>query len=204
VRINDEVKAQLRVKLDEPRKAVAGELVAYSADQVEGIRLTDEDDPDCGHATYIGIGGRWIGQYDAVYNKGLSRRNVDRGNEFLISAEHALASARLAPFVANCFCAAELFAKARLLLLAEFGFREKCNHRHVAQRLNYHFHLGNLPSDGRDAFNKLTNLRDPARYLDSGDLHLSNEDARELLNAVIAFRDETIAYLESFDKRADG
>jgi hypothetical protein len=195
VRINDEVKAQLRLKLDKTQEPVVGQDVAFTADQVEWIALADHDDPDCGHATYFTIGGRWIGQFDAIYNKGLSRSNLNRGNEFLVSSEQALHDTRLAAFVANCFCAAELFAKARLLLLAEFGFRKKSSHKGVAQRLNYHFHIGNLGADGRNAFNRLANLRDRARYLHGGDLQLSNEEARELLNAVTAFRDETSAFL---------
>jgi hypothetical protein len=104
----------------------------------------------------------------------------------------------MSAFIDNLFSAAELIAKANLLLLFEFRMREKSSHKGVAERLNYQFHLGNIERDRRDAFNRLAALRYKARYLDAGDLAIDGNEARELLTTIKALRDDPLRWLKNF------
>jgi len=200
IRINEEVRAHLVVKLKDGTEPALGTTVFWDdVEQVQGIRLTDDDDADCGHATYIRAGKGWVGQWDAIYNKGTARKHLERGDEFLHVAEHAINNGKLAPCIDNLFSAAELIAKANLLLLFEFRMREKSSHKGVANRLNYQFHLGNIEQDRRDAFNRLAALRYPARYLDAGALAVDETEAQELLTAIKALRDDALRWLKNFE-----
>lgn len=182
VRINrPEVKAQLRVELKQGRIKEAGESVLLDdVERFDGIFLTDEDDPDCGHATYLRLGDRWHGHFDAIYNKGLAKRHLEVGNEFQRAAEAALQLKHFHAFVDTLFSAAELYAKANLLLLAGFGFRDKATHDGIKAHYNMQSHLGNVDASHSGILNRLSRLRNPARYL-KGSLMLSDEDAASML-----------------------
>jgi hypothetical protein len=185
VRINrSEVKALLRVEVKEGVTKPPGEsLLLDEMETFEGVELTDDDDPDCGHATYMRLGDRWYGQFDAIYNKGLARRHLEVGAEFQKAAEHALAQNHLHAFTDNLFSAAELYAKASLLLLAGSGFREKATHEGIKSHYNKHGHLGNVDTAHAGVLNRLSRLRNPARYL-KGTLVLPREEADAMLASV--------------------
>lgn len=185
VRINrSEVKALLRIQVkDGVTKPPGDPLLLEEMEAFEGIQLTGDDDPDCGHATYIRLGDRWYGQFDAVYNKSLARRHLEVGEEFQKAAEYALAQNHLHSFADNLFRAAELYAKASLLLLAGFGFREKATHDGIKTHYNRHGHLGNVDAAHTGVLNRLSRLRNPARYL-KGTLVLPKEEADAMLASV--------------------
>jgi hypothetical protein len=195
VRVNrGEVKARLRVKLKEDvRKQEGEEVLLGDVDQIEGIELTDHDDADCGHATFFRFGEQWHGQFDAIYNKGLAKQHLVAGDEFYVTAKHAFEKRHWLAFADNLFSASELYAKAALLLLAEFGLRKKANHDGIRTRFNYHSHLGNVDANHSRVLNRLSALRNDARYL-KGQPQITEPDAAEMLSLV----KEMKAYAQRF------
>ncbi len=193
IRINDEVRARLKVKLRDGVQKTEGEDVHLcDIEGIETVELPSTEDADCGHATFVKLGDRWVGCLDAVYNKGLATIYLAKGKEFLAAAKYSLDTNATSAFIDNLFSAVELFAKAKLLLLADFQLREKSNHKAVAARFNYHSHLGNVPAEQRDAFNKLCQSRYPARYLDIGEAEINRQQSVNLVAAVESVRDDVV------------
>jgi len=184
VRINSEVRAIAKVKFRPDLTKKRGEPV-YE-DELEGlgqINLTEKDDPDCGHATLIRIAGRWTIAFDFRYNKALSKRHIETADEFCVSAEFCFSQKKWSPFVDNLFSAAELAAKSILLSMADPKFRKKARHKAIQIKYNRFADLGNVEAVYRDTFNKLSGLRDRARYL-KGRLSISENEARKFLDIV--------------------
>jgi hypothetical protein len=191
IRINrGEVRARLRVNVKEGVQKLAGEeLLLSEVESFDGVELTEQDDPDCGHATFIRFGQQWYGQFDAIYNKGLAKRHLDVGLEFQNAAAYALDQRLMYAFVDNLFSAAELYAKAKLLLLAGFGFRKKATHEGIHAHYNKQSHLGNVDSTHSSVLNRLSGLRPAARYL-KGDLTLIEDDYQVMLKLVGEMHDQ--------------
>jgi hypothetical protein len=197
VRINAEVKGTLALKIKDGVTKVAGDPVSEAeVEHAAGFALGPDDDPDCGHMTFVRIGTRWFGQFDFIYNKGLAERHLGRGREFLSAAEHALEQEHLGACIDNLFSAAELFAKAHLLLLSELQFRGKSGHKHVGSRYNYHSHIGNVGESHRNALNTLSRLRGGARYLDGAGLPLDQNTAQSLRDDVRGMADTVAQQLK--------
>jgi len=184
VRINSEVKAIGKVKL-KPRisKKVGDPIREHEVEGLREITLTEEDDPDCAHATLIRISNSWIIAFDFRYNKALSAKHMETAKQFYESAEFAFNQRNWAPFVDNLFSAAELIAKATLLLMPDSKFRNKAKHGGIQVRYNRFADLGNVKPVYRKTFNRLSGLRPYARYL-RRDITISEKEARNLLNAV--------------------
>jgi HEPN domain-containing protein len=185
VRLNEEVKAHLGAKLRDGVVKQPGDLVYWHefAD-VAKVELAEDDDPDCGHVTMLLIDGRWIVSFDFVYHKATSRKHVDVAAQFFRSAEAALARSDWAAFVDTLFSAAELAAKAWLVLLSDSRFARKTSHREIQERYKQHSEL-NVEPAFIAALNKLSGWRDRLRYL-HGDLEITADEASELLRTVEA------------------
>lgn len=186
VRLNDEVKAVAKVNFKPG--AVAGKrpgdlIMADEIEDIAEVMLPDTDDPDAGHATFIQVGGRWCMAFDFRYNKALSERHLSDAREFLEAARHCLDRSAWSAFADNLFSAAELAARALLLMLPDPKFRSKATHKAIHARFNSFAKLGNVPPSGRAVFNKLSALRPPARYGAKG-IVLDPEEARTLLGDV--------------------
>jgi HEPN domain-containing protein len=190
LRIDDEVRALAKLKLKEGIIKKAGDpILASELDGLADVRLTDTDDPDCGHATIVRVGDTMFLAFDFVYNKGLAAKHVKTGDEFLLSAEQSNNLGHRAAFVDNLFSAAELYVKAILLNVgATPGLRTKASHKEIAARFKRFACLGNIDPRHRAAFNSLSRLRGPARYL-KGNLSLTPAEASSLLEAVSDLRD---------------
>lgn len=182
VRLNDEVAAILRVQAKEP--IAAGDPV-YSSQigNVVGMELPDDVDPNAAHATVARIGDAWYLGFDFRYNKALSQQHVETANEFLSAAHTAMESEHWRAFLDNLFSAAELLSKAVLLLLPDADFVKKTSHRSVHARINRFAHLGNIAPEFRDTFNRLSQLRSPARYLER-EVQLLPEEAASMYSIV--------------------
>ena len=184
VRINSEVRAIGKAKLKPGISKKAGEpIFEHELEGLEEINLAEEDDPDCGHATLLRISGRWIIAFDFRYNKALSRKHIQTAKQFYESAEFSFGQKNWAPFIDNLFSAAELIAKSILLSMYDPKFRKKATHKAIQIRYNRFADLGNVEAVCRETFNKLSGLRDRARYL-KGDISISEEEARRLLGIV--------------------
>jgi uncharacterized protein (UPF0332 family) len=167
VRLNDEVRAVAKVRFKpgamEGRR-VGDEITADEIDDISEVMLKDEDDPDAGHATFIQVGKRWCMAFDFRYNKGLSERHLNDAREFLEAARHSQERSAWSAFVDNLFSAAELAARALLLVLPDREFRRKATHKAIHARFNRFANLGSVAPEGRAVFNKLYGLRPSARY----------------------------------------
>ena len=156
VRINSEVKAIGKVKLkSEISKKLGEPIFEHEVEGLEAINLTEEDDPDCGHATLIRIGGRWTVTFDFRYNKELSKKHVDTAKQFYAAAEFSFGRQNWAAFVDNLFSAAELLARSILLSRPDPKFRKKATHKAIQIRYNQFVDLGNVEETHRETLNKL-------------------------------------------------
>lgn len=185
VRLNEEVRAIAKVKLKdgvskkEKDPVFADEIAGY-----ETVLLPETEDPDCGHATMLRLGGRWFVVFDFRYNRGRSRVLLARARQFLETAAHALERQSWSPFVYNLFTTAELAAKAELLSLPDPGLLKARKHNAVKSRLNRWARLGNVDTAHSSAFNRLTDLRSAAAY-SMAEFSLDDEAANELHGAVV-------------------
>jgi len=184
VRINSEVRALGKIKLKPGISKKDGDpIFEHELESLGEIKLTEENDPDCGHATLIRIGGRWTIVFDFRYNKALSKKHIETAEQFYDAAEFSFNQNNWPPFVDNLFSAAELLVKSTLLSMSDHKFQKKATHRAIQIGYNKFADLGNVKAVYREIFNKLSGLRDRARYL-KGDISISENEARRLLNII--------------------
>ena len=184
VRINSEVRAIGKVQFKPGISKKAGEPVfEHELEGLEAINLTEGDDPDCGHATLVKIGGRWTITFDFRYNKKLSRKHINTAKQFYEAAGFSFKQKNWSAFVDSLFSAAELLARSILLSRPDPQFRKKATHKAIQIRYNRFADLGNVEEAHRETLNKLSGLRDRARYL-KGDVSISEDEARRFLDIV--------------------
>lgn len=184
VRINSEVRAIGKVKLKAGVSKKAGEpIFEHEVGGLKEIYLTEQDDPDCGHATLLRIADRWIIAFDFRYNKALSGRHIETAKQFYASAKFSFDKKNWVSFIDNLYSATELIAKSILLSMPDPKFRKKATHKAIQMRYNRFADLGNVKAVYRETFNKLYGLRPRARYL-KVDISIPEEEARSLLDTV--------------------
>lgn len=196
VRLNDEVKALVEFKLKKGISKKRGEFIYENEiDWPKSVKLTEDDNPDCGHVLLFKIGSNWFIGFDLRYNKGFSKRNIEAAEQFYESAQFSLEKNNLRAFIDNLFSAVELTAKAELLLLPDPKFKKAKKHTAIQKRYNWYAKVGNSKPPYRDVLNKLSKLRYPARYL-NGKLSISPDEARELLAVVKNMIDDAKSYVK--------
>jgi uncharacterized protein (UPF0332 family) len=196
IRINSEIRAVASVKLKKGiSKNKNDPILENEIEGLDKIKLTEEEDPDCGHATLIKIGNSWIITFDFRYNKGLAQKHINTAKQFYDSAGFAFNRKNWSSCLDNLFSAAELASKAVLLLMPDPEFRKKVTHRGIQQRYNEFAYLGNVEPKYREALNKLSGLRARARYL-RGDFQLSEEEIRILLGNVKKMIDDATGRIQ--------
>jgi uncharacterized protein (UPF0332 family) len=162
------------------------------------VKLTDEDDPDCAHATLLKIGDKWFIAFDFRYNKALAKRHSDAAREFYRVAEFAKENGYWSPFIDSLFSASELAAKAILLSEPSPKLRKKGTHKVIHRKFNIHAKLGNVKPEHSKAFNKLWSLRSKARYLE-GKFTISVSEAELLLEVVGELIEVSIERMRTFE-----
>ena len=184
IRINSEVKAEARCRLKPGVSKAKGDPISRSElEGVEGLALTEDEDPNCGHVTMLHFDDRWHVFFDLIYNKGVSKEYVEVAKQFLEVADHARTKQLWSAFVDNLFSAAELLAKATLLGVMDPGLRDCRKHGATHTRYNKWNHLGNVEPDCVHAFNRLSELRPAARY-PGNRWSISEDEADRYLEAV--------------------
>ncbi|MEK6760971.1 MAG: hypothetical protein AABX93_03545 [Nanoarchaeota archaeon] len=185
IRLNDEVKAIIKCKINKPIKKddVVHEI---DVDKIEKIELTD-DDSNCAHITLLFFRGNWIVSFDFRYNKEIIREHIGASKEFYDSAMDDLAKNRLRSFYENAFNSAELSAKSILLMLPDKKILEGRNHRERISKFDNWAKMGNAKIEFSDTLSNLSLLRDSARYLHSDDFKRENpnkvaQTLREMIN----------------------
>jgi uncharacterized protein (UPF0332 family) len=184
VRINSEVRALGKVKLKpEISKKVGEPIYEHEIEGLGAINLPEEDDPDCGHATLLRIGNSWTMAFDFRYNKALSKKHIEAAQQFYDSAQFSFEQKNWSPFIDNLFSASELLAKAILLSIPDPKFRKKATHQAIQLRYNRFADLGNVKVEYKKTLNKLSGLRDKARYLKE-DFSITEEQAKTYLDTI--------------------
>jgi uncharacterized protein (UPF0332 family) len=184
IRINSEIKAIASVKLKAGISKKKGDPIR--ANEVEGlnkIKLTDMEDPDCAHATLIRIINTWIIAFDFRYNKGLAQKHIDTAKQFFEATKFSFDRKHWSPCLDNLFSAAELSAKAELLMIPDPKFKKKTSHYGIKSRYNRFANLGNVELKYCKALNKLEGLRSRVRYL-QGEVPISEKEIQSLLEDV--------------------
>ena len=169
-------------------------IFEHEIDGWQEVNLTKEDDPDCGHATLIRIADSWMIAFDFRYNKALSKKHIETAKQFYEAAEFSFDHGNWSPFIDNLFSATELIAKCVLLSMPDPKFRKKSSHKAIQIRFNRFASLGNVEAVYRETFNKLSGLRDPARYI-KGVMSISEEEAKRLLNIVGSMIEDTTRHV---------
>lgn len=184
VRINSEVKAIATVKKKAGISRQAGELVyEHELEAINGIKLTEEEDPNCGHAILLRLNNIWYIFFDFRYNKAHSLKCLETAREFYEIAKFAFKQKHLKPFADNLFSAAELIVKSTLLSFPNPKFVKKTSHTDIQMKYNRFAKLGNVKSTYRETFNKLSGLRIDARYLKK-EITVTEEEGQKLLDIV--------------------
>ena len=178
VRFDDEVRAVASVRVNRP-VTVGEQVMSNDVAEVTDIALTNLD-PNAGHLTMLYDGRQWVIRFDFRRNATLSTQTLDAALEFLGCAAYSLRKRYLRAFVDNLYSAAELLAKALLLMFADKAFMEAKKHTAVARRYNLWGKLGNTDPRYVTLLNRLAPLRGPARYLEK-DLELTIEEATDML-----------------------
>jgi HEPN domain-containing protein len=164
-----------------------GEIVLEN--EIEGINkidLNENEYPNCAYAALIKLNNIWNIVFNFTYNKQISEDHINVAKQFWALAKVAYKNDMWNAYVENLFNTIELTAKAFLLLFPDNSFKIKDTKKHDTIRGNYNrfISLGNLSIEYKETFDKLNNLRYPARYLRKGDLNIEIEDAREYLRIV--------------------
>jgi hypothetical protein len=183
VRFNAEVKCRvLFMKSDRTRAWNDGDPI-YVRDiaGIEDVELTDEDDPGCAHATVLCLNNKTWVHFDFRFNKNLARRHIDVARQFHAAAVLSWHESYRAPCLDNLYSAAELAIKADLLTAHDPRIK-RASHSEIGKRFRL-MSAGNYAPGHQAAFNKLTKMRYPMRYLRGQSLATDGE-VSELVRVV--------------------
>lgn len=195
IRLNDEVKAIVKVKLKDGIKKGRGDLVLEDDVEKYGrIYLPPEIDPNAGHMTFIQFQNQWLFSFDFIYNKNFCNKNIETAKQFLAAAEFSFKKQNWSAFIDNLFSVSELIAKTLLLTHSPQEFQDKANHKHIKTRFNLYAKLGNVDENVRNTFNRLSELRNPARYVKK-DLELNETEATQMLAIMTTFVEDASAFV---------
>jgi len=181
IRLNDEVIVRAKVKLKEPLNYSVGDKININQfESYENFVLAEEDFADCGHITMRRLKNTWTLVFDARYNKELAQKHIKKATEFYKTAKYDLKKGYFSPFVDNLFSTSELTAKAILLTGPYKKLREKSSHMGIQKLFIDNAKLKNIKIEHKDLLNKLSGLRNSARYL-RGDLKIDKVNAKKML-----------------------
>ncbi len=189
VRINEEVHGAMLAR--PTRDVTAGEEI--STDDISSIERYElpEEDRDAAHVTAFHIGDKWWVAWNFTYNANRIGSHIEAGDEFLAVAQESLACSRLRGFAENAFGAAELYAKAELLVLPD---ERLLRGRHRTLHANYSLwcRLGNSDPHFARLLNELDDLRASARHMKKR-LTLEPERAAVMLAQLVRMREHVVA-----------
>ncbi len=102
---------------------------------------------------------------------------------FDTTGENHLEGQNIKPFVDVLYSTVELLATAQLLIVPDPKYTKKQTHASTQIKYSGFTKLGNFKPEYATTLNKLSGLRDQARYL-KGDLYISEGDCRKYLEIV--------------------
>ncbi len=165
VRINEEVRIVLQVKA--LKDVDKGQLVRLGeVEPTGGMKLSEDEDPNAGHFTALNLGGQWQIGFDFRRDKAHVQSLLKLAREFYASAKLCIERNLLGPAVDDLHGAAELAAKAELLLFGSFAYEKPKDHGVLNSRYSEWARLGNAPTAGNTALSVLSRQRAAARHLE--------------------------------------
>lgn len=193
VRINEEVRATAKINYKPGISKKPGDpIYENEIESIDHVELGPDDDPDCGHIFIYFKGNTvWL-SFDFRRNRSLARLHIQRAREYFNTASQCIQNGRLSTFIDNLFNAAELSAKALLLVMYDYppSLREKAGHRGIHIRYNQFANLGNVVPQYKTTYNKLAGLRDSARYLKGTLPTITDTEIRNMLDVVSKIIDD--------------
>jgi len=175
VRLNQETRIVARIRSKGPVKA--GDRVQITAEDLDDPDtqiLLPPDEPNAAHFSALRFGSTWVYAFDFEYDRQRKAQSVqllEAAKEFLDAARLAASQGFYRAAVDNMFSAAELSAKAQLVLEVAIR-RPKTKHKWIRTHYASPVHRGLLTN--------LDKLRPTARYLD-GPFEMSRERVAALL-----------------------
>lgn len=180
IRLNDEVAIIGKIKIKKGISKKKGDPIYLNEiDGIENFQLPDSEDPNCGHFTILKVGNTWYGAFDFRYNEGYAKELISASTEFLDTADESFSKGRTRAAIDNLFSAAELAAKAFIITIPYPSEKKKKTHGMIHTKFNQLSRHGNVETEQRKAFNKLTNFRSAARYLEKR-LNISKDELEDL------------------------
>jgi len=178
VRLNGEVKAVAEVTavraIAKGEQVTEGDIAGY-----KDILLT-EADPDAGHITIVAYKGGWVLAFDFRRNASRIAEHSEVASQFLQAAKWASDQRFSRVFIDNLFSATELMAKGMLIWQPDRSLLDAKTHGYIKGRFNRERKHENVDSRFADLLNRLSTLREPARYL-AGAFELSETEMNEML-----------------------
>jgi hypothetical protein len=182
VRLNDEVRGSMLVKVSKPVE-IGDPIGVADITEVDRWEL-DIADADCGHFTVIRwAGDNWQMLFDFQRNKRKGADLVSLAEQFLATAEFAFSKGHSGPYIDNLFSSCELLAKARLMTAA--AQNDIDSHKTIHSKINLWKKMGNVDGKFVTLFNELASARSVARYSAGKYLSIQSET-----DAVDCVRDE--------------
>jgi uncharacterized protein (UPF0332 family) len=164
IRLNDEVKAVVKVKKYRREMRPGEAIYASDIEEIGDILLTDND-PNSAHVTIIFMPDGAVCSFNFNYNATMVAETLGAASKFISGAEDSLKKKHLRPFVESLWSAMELLAKASLLWAPDQSLLTNKSHSHIHQKINLSGKRGLVDEKWVKVHNKLENLRGPARYL---------------------------------------
>ena len=179
VRLNDEVRIQFHIHVERtgPPNPDTGETPALLDLRFD---LPPDEDVNAGWIFIINLYGVWQPYFDFRYNSARAFEHATAAREFLASAKADLLAERFRPFVESLWSEAELMAKSLMLLLPDEQVLSQRNHRGRQKKLEQYVGGIGRHQSFLDLLTQLQDLRNPARYLESG-LTVDTPRALELM-----------------------
>jgi hypothetical protein len=195
VRLNKEVSAFLKAKAKPGMKKAYNEPVyEHEIDGILDISLTDHDDPNAGHVTFLQFKNQWIIHMDFRQNRGKAKERYDSALQFFEAAKLCFKNRLERPFIDNLFSAAELLATSQLLCISGSKYAKTQSHASTNMKYNSYIEIGNAKREFANTLNNLWPLSDTAWYCNS-QLKFAWQEGEQYLQAIEEMIEHTCKFI---------
>ena len=137
---------------------------------------------------------RWYIYFDFRTNRQRAYERYQGGKEWLEAAQTNLKGSKRV-FIDNLYSAVELFVTSQLFIISSQKYVTKPTHKSTAWKYNEFIKIGNYKDEFKTLFNKLSGLRNSARYY-SNKFTLSDSDAQEMLKTAHELKEFTFRKIQ--------
>lgn len=183
VRLNNEVRGVPYIRAGRPFEK--GDPVLFS--DLEGLESFDlhDDELDCGHFTIFWTGSSWFMSFDFRAGRAKCLALVEKAQAFISASRMAVEKGLAEPAIDTMHTACELLAKARLIL-SHYPAHEWRSHSSISSHINREGRMGNVDAAFLALFNRLSAMRNPAKYATGYEAELLKAEDIELAETVAA------------------